>query len=69
MVNNIMVKEQIFLFWNDKYEAWNWKNKDTYVGTYLKHPLLQSPGITLKLVEYKINKRNERVSMCLHMTC
>ena len=53
-------KRADFLFWNDKYEAWNWKNKDTYVDTHLKHPLLHSPGITWKLVEYMINKSGKR---------
>ena len=47
-----------FIFWNDKYEKWNWKNADTYVDTHLKRPLLHSPGITWKLVQYMINNSN-----------
>ena len=43
------------IFWNDKYEKWNWKNKDTFVDTSKKkRPLLHSPGITLELLQYMI---------------
>lgn len=42
------------ILWYDKYEKWDWKNKDTFVDTRKKYPLKHSPGITPRLLQYMI---------------